>query len=268
MILKCRKAHGIEHRVNACGRVKACVDPTVDRTIHYICRMNLTLIAVAPVAVLLVYFYFRDRYRKEPILLLGLSFTGGMLSVPLVLLFHFFVPLHAMHFGNNLMDAIYQGFVMAAIPEETGKFLMLMLIIWRNRHFDEYYDGILYAVYVSLGFACIENILYVQDGGVNVGIGRAFLAVPGHALDGILMGFYLSLAKFSHSRRPHYLVLSLLVPIIAHGIWDFLIFLSAGWSESYPLLSILGVIAFFAFVMKLFRMGRKRIRVMLEKDTY
>jgi protease PrsW len=228
--------------------------------------MNLTLIAVAPVAVLLVYFYFRDRYRKEPILLLGLSFAGGMLSVPLVLLFHYFVPLGTVVLDNTMLNALYNGFVMAAIPEETGKFLFLMLIIWRNRHFDEYYDGILYAVYVSLGFACIENILYVQEGGVNVGIGRAFLAVPGHALDGILMGFYLSLAKFIPRKRPHFLFLSLLAPIIAHGIWDFLIFLSAGMAETYPLFSILGVIAFFAFVMKLFRMGRRRINVMLQRD--
>ena len=228
--------------------------------------MNLTLIAVAPVAVLLVYFYFRDRYRKEPILLLGLSFTGGMLSVPLVLLFHYFVPFHTVVFENTMVDAFYKGFMMAAIPEETGKFLVLMLIIWRNRHFDEYYDGILYAVYVSLGFACIENILYVQEGGVNVGIGRAFLAVPGHALDGVLMGYYLSLAKFIPRKRARYLFLALLAPIIAHGIWDFLIFLSAGLTETYPLISILGVIVFFAFVMKLFRMGRRRIRWMLERD--
>ena len=97
-----------------------------------------------------------------------------------------------------------------------------MIFIWRDKNFDEYFDGIVYACFISLGFACVENIMYVVVNGVGTGIVRAMLSVPAHFLFGILMGYFLSLAKFTPEKRKHYIFLGLLFAIVAHGLYDWL----------------------------------------------
>lgn len=183
----------------------------------------LLSIAILPVAGLLIFIYFQDKYQKEPIKSLLKAFFGGWLAVVmdigLVTTINYSIGLLPL-----LSDTVfYDSFLTAAIPEEMCKFLIFMIFIWRDKNFDEYFDGIVYATFISLGFACVENIEYVFMYGFGAGVSRALFAVPGHFLFGVLMGYFLSLAKFTPEKRKKYIFLGLLFAIIAHGLYDWLL---------------------------------------------
>lgn len=183
--------------------------------------MSLTIllgVSVLPVILLLLYIYRQDKYEKEPLGTLSLAFFGGIVSIFLDLVLVGIVN------GIWVSDTVfYSAFIEAGFPEELCKFIVLFLLIWWNKNFNEYMDGIVYATFVSLGFACIENILYVFDGGFGTGIMRGIISVPGHFLFGVLMGFFFSLAKFSKKGKLGYLLMSILIPGMVHGLFDWLL---------------------------------------------
>lgn len=175
-------------------------------------------ISILPVILLLLYIYRQDKYEKEPLGLLILAFLGGIVSI--------FIDLFIISIINSVWyseTVFYSAFIEAGFPEELSKFFVLFLLIWWNKNFNEHMDGIVYATFVGLGFACIENILYVFDGGLGTGIVRAIISVPGHFLFGVLMGYFLSLAKFNKEHRSSYLLMAVLAPAIAHGLFDWLL---------------------------------------------
>jgi RsiW-degrading membrane proteinase PrsW (M82 family) len=183
---------------------------------------NLLFISIAPVLTVAMYIYIRDKYEKEPVLsLIKALLTGIFISLPIVL-----IEKSLIGFGSGLdgiSAAAYNGFAVASLTEEGFKYLAFILLFWRSRNFNEKFDGIVYAVFISLGFAAIENILYVQAGGYQVGILRAVTAVPAHALFGIVMGYHFSYARFYPDRRIKQLFLAFFIPFIWHGLYDFLI---------------------------------------------
>ena len=179
--------------------------------------MTLLIIALAPVALILTYIYFRDKYQKEPLGQLARGFAAGVLIViPCLIMEHllsaWFSP------AGIYSSAAWNAFVVAAFTEELWKYIALVFLFWSNRYFDERFDGIVYAVFVSLGFAAIENILYVYNHGHLTGLFRAFSAVPAHALFGIVMGLYLGLAKFHPGKKGYYLWAAFVFPWLFHGI--------------------------------------------------
>jgi RsiW-degrading membrane proteinase PrsW (M82 family) len=125
--------------------------------------------------------------------------------------------------GEGLSNAAYTAFIVAGLTEESMKYLAFCIFFWKDKDFNERFDGIVYAVYIALGFAGIENILYVFTGGIGVGIVRALTAVPAHALFGIIMGYYFGMARFSTDRRSIYLILAFIFPYLFHGLYDFLL---------------------------------------------
>ena len=144
-----------------------------------------------------------------------------------------------------------------------------MLIIWRNRNFNEFFDGIVYACFISLGFACIENIMYVFGAGsffgsIGIGLTRALLSVPGHFLFGVLMGYYLALAKFDPQNRSKYLIYSLIIPMLAHGVFDYILMLTSSLSEGIPFIGTILLVAFIYFDIKLWKVGVRKINEMQE----
>ena len=164
------------------------------------------LIAILPSVALSYYMYRKDKYAPEPKGMLKKAFYMGVLSVFVSSLFS--IPLSLMAvFTNNpqtVEDAFRISFFGAAIPEELAKFLMLWFFLKNNKNFDEKVDGIVYASFVSLGFAALENIMYLftnYDNFVTVGIVRALFSVPGHFCFGIMMGYFFSLAKFYEKNR-------------------------------------------------------------------
>lgn len=211
--------------------------------------MTLLTIALAPVLIILVYIYFRDKYDKEPIgLLIKGLFAGILITLPIALTEKIF-SLPVQHF-SGLSNAAYESFIIAALTEESFKFMAVFLLFWRNREFNERFDGIVYAVFVSLGFAAVENIMYVFDSGMETGIIRALTAVPAHALFGITMGYYIGMAKFIPEQKPVLLVKALLYPIILHGIYNFLLL------SAHPVLLLL----FIPYLIYLWRSGSKKMK--------
>lgn len=198
--------------------------------------LMLLILAVLPVVVLLILIYFGDKIEREPIgLVFALLGMGVLSTFPALIsevigeLFLGFVFSEGTLFYN-----FFLYFLVVAVSEELFKFLFMFIITWKNKHFDYVYDGVIYAVSSSLGFALFENIGYVFSSrlelgvlaGVGTGIGRAFLAVPLHAAVAIFMGFFYGKAKEAMFRHKigncvWYIVLSLLVPMLIHGFYDF-----------------------------------------------
>ena len=183
---------------------------------------NLLFISLAPILIIAFYIYSRDKYEKEPVsYLLKALLAGAIIVLPVVLI----EKLLSAPAGNleGLSNAAWTAFLVAGLTEEGMKFLAFLLFFWKSSHFNERFDGIVYAVYISLGFAGIENILYVFSGGYSVGIVRALTAVPAHALFGVVMGYYFGLAKFNAKYRGIYLALAFFLPFVFHGLYVFLL---------------------------------------------
>lgn len=213
--------------------------------------ITLLLLASAPVLIILLYVYYRDKYEREPVkLLLESLLAGGVIVFPILWGENLAASLNV--FNGQLTHAFYQAFVVAAFNEELLKFLAALVLIWRNPNFNEKFDGIVYAVFVSLGFALVENVMYVfgAEDGIKVGIARMFTAVPAHAMFGIMMGYWLGIARFSTRLRVKGLLLALMFPILFHGIYDFILM-----SGSRILLFF-----FFPFVIFLLLRAKKRIK--------
>ena len=211
--------------------------------------MQQILLSILPVIILLIYIYRKDKYEKEPLKLLAKAFFFGILSAVATLIV--LLPFSVNYFYNLVSPTIYiilESFLFAAIPEETLKFLFLFILIWRNKEFNEYMDGIVYAVFVSMGFACFENILYLYDSSTLHAITRGIFSVPGHFLNAVVMGYYFSLAKFSNSKilTIIYLIVGLVLAIMMHGIFNSIL----GFKDFVvDINSLLGKLVFVLFVI-------------------
>ena len=236
--------------------------------------MNLALIsAVLPVLLLLFFIYKKDKYQPEPIGKLVWTFFVGCLSVIpaslMELLLSIFSP------DNPIMGGLFNGYVVAGFSEELCKLLLLMWVIWKSPHFDEYFDGIVYAAFLSLGFACVENIMYVlsSDDTTAIALTRGLLAVPAHFLFAVTMGYHLSLAKFDLPDRREHLFRALLYPVLLHGTYDALLMVSDGLTkgsneEMTVGMAVAGIlmVLFIVFDILMWRWGIKRIKRMQERS--
>ena len=219
--------------------------------------MELLILSLAPVFIIAGYVYFRDKYEKEPVRLLLFALLAGALSVIPILFLEFFLSKVAVIF-NGLLAAAWNAFAVAAFSEELFKFIALYLLIWKSAEFNEKFDGIVYAVFVSLGFAAVENVLYVTGNGFSTGITRAITAIPAHAIFGVTMGFYFGMAKFYVKERARLKRKALFLPILLHGIYDFILFTGYAW------LTILLI----GFVVYLYISGLKRIKKLSDQSIY
>lgn len=189
--------------------------------------MSLLLFAIAPVLAILLYIYIQDKYEKEPRGLLIKSFLfGATLSIIIVFVLYLFTGrLIPITDNYSIWQQFIQAFIVVALAEEFSKYVIVRYFAQPKKAFNEPYDGIVYAVMVSMGFACTENIMYVIEGGHLTAILRAFTAVPAHATFGILMGFYMGKAKFSKNRVVLNLT-GLLLAVLFHGAYDFFLFIN------------------------------------------
>jgi RsiW-degrading membrane proteinase PrsW (M82 family) len=127
---------------------------------------------------------------------------------------------------DDVVEQFFNAFFKVALIEEFSKFIFVRFVLYRNKNFNEPFDGIVYSVIVSMGFATVENIVYVFQYGFATGILRLFTAVPAHAAFGILMGYFLGKAKFTHRRNFYLSVAALLIPTVFHGTYDYFWFIS------------------------------------------
>ncbi len=180
----------------------------------------LVALAIAPCIALIFFIYFRDKYEKEPWKLLLVSFLLGALSIlPALVQELLFQKI------SIINDHVFiSAFIGVAFVEEFWKLFFLLLIPYRRKSFNEPFDGIVYAVMVSMGFATVENIMYVVQGGWGVGILRVFTAVPAHAMFAVVMGYFVGLAKFHKGSKIGYILLGFTLAGIFHGTYDYCLF--------------------------------------------
>jgi len=226
--------------------------------------LTLVLSAVFPVVVFLVVIYNRDTQKEPPKLVFKCFFWGCVSVLPIVPLEMLMSKFNV--FESSLMSSFYEAFAVAALIEEGVKFLFLYLIIWKRREFDQYFDGIVYAVFVSLGFALVENILYVAQSGFGTAILRAILSVPGHGLFGVAMGYFFAFAKFSPGKKTGYLWLSFLIPLLFHGLYDFFLFYMGNNENTVMILLLFA--GFGALMIILWRVGTRAIKKHRGADNY
>ena len=185
----------------------------------------IILIAVLPAIGLLYFINWKDKYRKEPMGLLWKGFGYGALAALTAVFVGLIMGAFGLAIGQggtfweHLRVALFE----AAIPEELIKFFFFWLLVHKNPYYDEFFDGIVYAACIGLGFAAVENISYLvenYDEWVTVGIIRALVSVPGHFMFAITMGYFYAKATFGVQDQNKNLALAIVVPILLHAAFD------------------------------------------------
>lgn len=225
----------------------------------------LIIAAVVPAVLLLFYVYKADRLEKEPKGLLFTLILQGIISTSLAA----FAERIGVRVLAGIIDTdglffkIVFNFLVVGLAEEGFKFLLLKQRTWNSPHFNCSFDGVVYAVFVSLGFALWENIDYVAMYGFSTALIRAVTAIPGHACFGVFMGAWYGMAK-SHERmdrldeKSKCLRLSLVCPMLLHGLYDFIAEIDA----TEP------AVFFIGFILIMFFTAYRMIRKLSRQDHY
>ena len=182
-------------------------------------------IATAPCVAIGLYIYLNDKHEREPIGLLLRAYMYGVLSVGITFAISKLLNRFITVDEKDLTEQAIHAFLIVALVEETSKFVFVRGILYHNVNFNEPFDGIVYSVMVGMGFATLENIIYVLNDGLSVGVMRMFTAVPAHACFAVLMGFYLGKEKFDH-KKGNYGIYALGVATLFHGAYDYCLFVS------------------------------------------
>ena len=213
--------------------------------------------ALLPAYFLMRYIYRMDRVEKEPVNLLFSLVIMGVVSAAIASAVEGIgiKALGVFVSPNSRAYVILLAFVVVAAVEEGAKYLMLKRRTWNELNFNYRFDGIVYAVFVSLGFAAIENVIYVLGYGLSVAPMRAVLAVPGHMAFGVFMGVFYGRAKICDIRGDaegvkENLICAYLAPVLLHGFYDACVMMG----------TTLSTIIFVAFVIVMYRWVRNLIK--------
>ncbi|MDR6998571.1 glutamic-type intramembrane protease PrsW [Neobacillus niacini] len=200
---------------------------------------------IAPGLALLSYFYLKDEYETEPVPVVLRTFLyGALLVFPIMFIQHVFETEHLIK--SEVMDA----FLSSSLLEEFFKWFILFYAIYSHVEFDEPFDGIVYGAAASLGFATVENIFYLVANGIEHAVTRALLPVSSHALFGVIMGFYIGKAKFTDGLKMKWIILSLLLPFILHGVYDYILITQENW-----------IYIIFPFMIFLWWLGLRKVKM-------
>ena len=234
----------------------------------------MLLAGLLPAILLVLYVRHRDKLQPEPWPKILKGVLYGVLSIIVSSFISLVWEPLPYHMGLGWMyevpviRGILTSFYNAAIPEETAKLFMLWLLLRKNEEFNQNIDGIVYAVCVAMGFAGLENIMYIffeeENPWQDVAIMRSLFAVPGHYIFGVLMGFFYSIVHFRPQKYGKYRNMIWIAPVVAHGLYDSIIFLG----EEHYLLGALIYIPLIWFCVKMHKFCFKRINkmVLLDED--
>ena len=222
--------------------------------------------AVLPAAFLLYRVYKMDTIEKEPwSILRKLLLWGALSGIPAALVESLLtgVVQNLLQEGTLLYNFVF-GFIVAALVEESFKFFFLYKFTFKSPHFNYRFDGVVYAVFVSMGFAILENVLYVFQGGLGVAISRALLALPLHAACGVYMGIAYGQQKVNSLYKPasfgSVARACLPVPILIHGFYDSCAFSA----ENYPIF----LLVFVVFVILVFILTLRQLKKASQEDRH
>lgn len=213
---------------------------------------TLILIAALPVILICLYVYKKDVEKEPKTLLRKLMLWGVFSIIPIVIVEVLLGLFFETSNKESFLILFLNCFIGIGLIEELGKWIISYEVVYRDKEFNESYDAIVYSVFVSLGFALIENILYVLTNGVGVGLLRAFTSVPAHTCNGVLMGYFLSKTKIEEvnnniSKSKRNMFYSILIPALLHTMYDSLVF-----TENFNILIFLGFTAFLYIISILF----------------
>lgn len=185
----------------------------------------LIFISILPIFLLGYYIYNKDTVPEPKFFIVKLFFCG---------VFAFFLAKGVGYFFNmvisfDVLSMLIYIFIRVALLEEFFKWIFLFRVSFLSKNFDQVYDMIVYSVFVSLGFACVENIFYVLDYGASTALYRAIFTIPAHFCEGVFMGYYLIISKAYYNCRNNKkmafnTVLSILIPVLLHGFYDYCLF--------------------------------------------
>jgi RsiW-degrading membrane proteinase PrsW (M82 family) len=232
--------------------------------------MELLLVAaILPIVALCSFVYKKDP-NKEPKELLAKLFIFGFFSaIPVVIVELILGTIFPTSSASSFLQMFINVFVSVALVEEGFKWIISKKFGYDNKEFDEIYDIIVYTVFVSLGFACIENILYVLSNGLGNAIMRALTSIPGHTCFAIIMGYFFSKAKINEINKSDLknknIILSIIAPTVAHTLYDaFLLYASA--TEQYSYLGLF-FISYIAMVVVCFITVNKVSKMQVNLNT-
>ena len=226
-------------------------------------ELLLLTLAVVPPLFLLLYYYRQDKAKPEPFGMILRVFIWGCFSIiPALVLEVAADRINTAYNSQYLVLTIFvKSFLIAGFIEEFLKQRVVLSFAYKSPAFDEVMDGIVYTIVAGLGFALVENIFYVLAGGISVAIARSFTSLPLHAIAAGIMGYYIGKAKFAENlaQEKRYLRTGLIMAVLYHGIYDFIIF-------SMPYVSYW----FFALALIFLILGflnlRKKIQIALKED--
>lgn len=190
----------------------------------------LLLLAIGPAVFWLWYFYHKDRYEPEPLAWILMVYILGMaVTIPVALVEGFI----ALFLGDFFITVL-----IAPVVEEAGKFLVVRRTVYETGEFDEPVDGIVYAAAAGLGFATLENIIYVFSAletsvafAIQTGLVRALISVPGHVLFSAMWGYALGRARFLPASRRRGIILGgLVLAMASHALFNFLLYTTVGFA--------------------------------------
>jgi protease PrsW len=187
---------------------------------------SILLLAVAPCAFWLWLIYKRDKYQPEPKShIIRTFFLGAAIAIPVAVIESILYP-GSIQSDLTISSAAYVAFIVAGVTEEVGKYLAVRAGAYRTRFFDEPMDGLIYASAVALGFAFLENVIYIINYGWEVILLRGMFSNLAHVLFSVLWGYPLAIVKLGIKPKI-WIWLGLIGAIAAHGIFDFLFFSSS-----------------------------------------
>ena len=225
----------------------------------------IIITALIPALILGWWIYQKDSLRPEPLPMLIKAFLYGVGSTFVTLVITQLLGIVGLFVYDlgSFSGAVSTALFAAALPEEMAKLLMLWLLLRRNPYYDEYFDGIVYAACVGLGFAGTENILYLvqSEDWIGTGIVRGITAVPAHFAIACAMGYFYSKRHFG-DRSTVTAVCVLAVPVLIHWVYDALAF-----SEGiYPALSVVINVLFILLIWRVYKSTMRRIDELHDRD--
>jgi len=190
--------------------------------------LGLLVLAVAPGLFILWYIYHQDKYEPEPKKLIFKVFLWGVVStIPAIIVEILLEKALPVSGTTSLLGAFVGAFIVVAPIEEVCKTSAAYFSAYRSPEFNEVMDGIVYGVAAAIGFATLENIFYVCSMGAGVGVMRALFAVPGHAMEGAIIGFYMGMKKMNPDSPHRYILAGFIIAVLFHGVYDFVLFTSS-----------------------------------------
>lgn len=197
-------------------------------------KIYILILAILPVSFFIGWIYFKDRYEKEPpIKLIQYFLLGILVSILAIFLELYFSKINIF---SGIAATLYTAFFVAAFTEEGLKSIILIPILIKDKDFNEKLDGIIYSIFLSLGFATIENIIYLMRERLEItfelGVTRGLISIPSHIMFAITMGYYISKYKFAKedSKKKKYLIYAIIIPIVLHGVFDFILMIGYRWA--------------------------------------